>query len=103
MLNWIERVDRMGAACSYKDVTPKLLIMLIIYMGLCKGKVKDEITKAIGVLETDLTEKLCREKQALENRVYYSKEPNKRRKKRNREKTKESRKERKTESKKEYK
>ena len=56
MSNWIERVYKLGEACKYTDMTPELLRMLIIYIGVLEGKVKDDITKE---MENDLTEKLC--------------------------------------------
>ena len=37
-------------------MTPELLRMLIIYIGVLEGKIKDDITKE---MENDLTEKLC--------------------------------------------
>ena len=81
MANWIKRVNKLGEACGYKEVTSELLRMLIIYIGLTDTKVKDDITKEIKVLEVDLTEKLCREKQNDIDRIKYSKETNKKQKK----------------------
>ena len=76
MANWIERVNKLGEACGYNEVTSELLRMLIIYMGLTDNKVNIDIKKEIKGLEVDLTEKLCRDKQQNFDRVKYSKETN---------------------------
>ena len=54
---WIERVNQFGKTCNYKMINPEVLRMLIIYIGLLEGKLKEEISKDITDFPKDLSEK----------------------------------------------